>query len=678
MLLAKRTFHSIVFYLILGAGPLLAEDAFVHLPPLPSAHGSAEVDSTVDGARRGYLTNLPHVPIHPHAVAPTQPGSARLVRGNQVFEISPGALYRSGLLSKAIANSHTLSLAYEALEQRELQLQETENELRMAESQKGSATERKSSLKSMTAELRSQVETLRADFEIQLAYEGLNGAQVATLLEGNDAIDPLNESLYLIKANGSRVEDNLGYSYRKAYSNGEFGIAMVPSEYLLPTPSDSQDIFYDRMTPYAQRAGDAVVIPLTGDVKTSPLARVSANMRFGMFYDTGFLGPSSSNFAERVSLLGRDDPSAGQLSFVQTGERVVVPFEVIGDTQILDAGGQTVQLFLDANNDQDINTLDVEHFGIRSYNRQSGSPFEGWWIAAGKHHSIFGTAGFEPATLLNNETLIGTIDRTNNQLGQLAVHAVVNDYWAAEVAVEEPYIGDVYFDQTILPTHRLRRWPTVAANLCWADPENNDLFQVGGIVRSVGFQTTSAMEDFATAWGLSSFGKIGNEYKALFFGASGGEGVGDYVQGVQYSAVASGNTVETVAAFGAFAGLQSNSYGAGREILSQVNVAYGYSFMETPTDVGATANSALQQAWVNYARFINKNIAVGVEYQCGFREIASGDTGEDHRFMFILALAPVAKQQTTQPAGTAYLGGRQIDEVVRQFQSGGQASQQSF
>ena len=51
--------------------------------------------------------------------------------------------------------------------------------------------------------------------------------------------------------------------------------------------------------------------------------------------------------------------------------------------------------------------------------------------------------------------------------------------------------------------------------------------------------------------------------------------------------------------------------------------------------------------WANYLRFFGDRVGVGAEYQYGFREVASGDVGEDHRFMVLLAVRSSAVKSSS-------------------------------
>ncbi|MDA1049214.1 MAG: hypothetical protein O3C40_01870 [Planctomycetota bacterium] len=610
---------------------------------------------------------------------PIDDPSVQLIRGSQVLEISNNALYRSGLFDAAVGASRELSGLAAAVQSAESRW----NRLSF-EQQKAAAAKNRILADAIGPEVlkaEQDVQFYAGKFAQSLQRIGLNGAQVAEVISNEGSTQPQH---VLIRAVDSAPDNNYGYTTTRVLKNGQLGVTTVPSEYLLPTPVDANDVFFSTAIGN-QRLQDGVIVKVTDEQKINPIARVNAMPRFGFFYDTG-RQTGSGNFARNVSLLGNNDPAAGQTDFFQEGGSALTQFDLLFDTQILDVGGHTLQFFADTNNDRDVDKLGVEHLGFRAYNRNRGSAFEGWALAIGQAHSVFSQVALRPASIQTTSTLIGTSDRTNNNLPQLAVHIpIVNDVkW--KIAVEDPYTGDLFNAPGSNLASSLTRWPTLATNVGWSNLERQHALQFGGILRNVGFQDAAGAEHFGTAWGLSATGKIGRESGGgLFFGVAGGDGVGDYIQGIEYSTVAGPSSLNTINGIGTYIGFQDVKRDGFGKTISEMNLAYGYSWMETPALLGPNVDQKFHQAWVNYLRFFSDYMAIGFEYQYGYRQAASGDQGENHRFLMLIALKTGPVKQSTTVAEDASrnsrefrVDGRAVSDVVYQDQFGGPAyAQQS-
>jgi hypothetical protein len=711
----------------------------------------------------------PVPPVLPHAIIPFRQDKrfARLRRGKKVMEISNQALRESGLFTRAINSSQTLSRGFQDFQAATLRLQQfnaqfnarrapLETNLSMAESQvlearraiargenadeqlaaaqqakEAAITELKQWDKTYNALLFEQ-STKEAIFEDALWDIGLNGAKVATVSRADEpsVSDARDDVHVLIQAMGSAPNNNCGYAVTRVKRNGQFGITTVPSEYLLPLPVDANDLFVNQVGILGtQRAPDGVMLELSDDSLKNPIAQVIALPRFGLVHDTGYL-VGAGNFAQNVSLMSRLDPQAGQSIVLQAGGdkmTELVPVDVALNTQIMDIGGQqSVQFFTVANNDLDPGNLRVEHMGVRAYNRSLGSFFEGWSVTVATTQSVFGETSYKPTTLDSSRgTLIGTIDRRGRTLKQANLSIPVLNCWNWKMAIEEPWTNDVLFYPAGAGQVQLTRWPTFATNLTWTDSAQRHSLHLGGLLRNHGFQQNdSQLEDFAAGWGLSAIGKIGIHNTSNFFGIVGGDGVGDYIQGISTSAVASETDIFPLRALGLFAGHQMVWRDQFAIPISELNLGYGYALMEAPEVDGADLDRRLHQVFANYTWFLTDHLALGAEYQYGHRHVRSGDVGENHRFMLLLAIRSDAPKRSTivesfyqpresrvpveqndprfgpgldadlhslqgasdasstamrtlEPKGTT-VGSRPVEDVVNQFQRGGPAYLQKF
>jgi hypothetical protein len=553
----------------------------------------------------------------------------------------------------------------------------------------------------------------QAQFEEDLWNYGFSGAKIGTVASLDEPASNQPDHFIMVKSIGESPSNNLGYTRTQVYPNGEFGVTTVPSEYLLPLPVEANDLFYDKSSAnYIQRAPDGVVIPLADSPAQSPVFQILAAPQGLIYYDTGFV--TGTNIAEGAALDSHRNPGAGQtfLSNVTGSNQDFINFDLAMNAQLMDiGGGNSLQFFTVANNDLDPHQFSVSSLGVRAYNRAIGSAFEGWSIIMGPKQSVFGETTATPAGLTSGRTLIGTVNRLRSP-AQFGVVAPLSDLLTWKVALEDPDRNqtDVFYSPAAAVVTKLNRWPTLATNLVLEDKTENWLLQLGGLVRSNGYELNATREEFFdTGWGFSAISAFRRNDSMNFVGVAGGKGVGRYIQGIQYAAAAN-PTVGSIAglsSIGAFVGRQTWWYDECNNPIAVCNAAYGYSLMEDPEFAGLDPNRKLQQAWINYTRFIGDRIGIGVEYQYGFREVASGDVGEDHRLLMVVSVRSGATPRATQvqtyaatpvtgqggldadltaPSSSvdelqamgATINGRPVEDVVGQYQRGGNAFQQGL
>ncbi len=694
------------------------------------------------------MEQIPVPPIRPNAIAPpfaAQSRVAQLVRGDEVLEISNESLRNSGLFQKAISSSPALSQSYQLFEARTLQLQQLQwqvaNEMRNSKprmdelKQSIAATEgqlpnaaslaliKERDELQATAAARQTVlnNTMAAQMQTRAAFEndlwriGLNGAKVASVRSESTRDRTGTGDYVVVEAVASSLSNNLGYTRTRVRKNGDMGATTVPSEYLLPLPVDSNDPFHNMVTPYGkQRAPDGLMVRAFGDdTQKNPVVQFFALPRVAAYYDTGFLSEEGNNFAESVSLLSDRDPKAGQhtFSFLPADAKVpdTLPVDLALNTQVMDlGGGQAAQVFAVANNHFDAQQFDIHHYGVRVYNRRLGSLFEGWSLAAGTQQSLFGETVLRPMALDGRGTLVGTVELVETR-PQIALHVPLSNHLTWKMAMEDSYLADIEF---ATDTQELRRVPTFTTNLTWKDSRSRCQLHLGGIARSFGFQETgNQIEHFDTGWGLSAIAKFTHNRSANVFGIAGGEGVGNYIQGVSRAAVADATSIHAISGLGIFAGRQTVWLDHHNKQVAAFNLAYGYALMDDPAGLGGMQNEELHHGRVNYMRFLGDQVGVGVEYQFGYRQQGSGDAGEDHRMMLVVSVKSSKQESSTQArtnaralavtgaggwdadlgppqqirdeyftpsAGAATISGRPIGDVVQQYQLGGAAYQQSL
>ncbi|TWU25331.1 hypothetical protein Pla52o_16300 [Novipirellula galeiformis] len=417
-----------------------------------------------------------------------------------------------------------------------------------------------------------------------------------------------------------------------------------PELTLLPAPNDANDLFSSHIGYAHPRLGPGTQPYVYGlfvgeDADHDLWTRFKVLPSFGLFYDTGFVGTS---FDVAQIDLGKSQKS-GQTKFTGSEEDLIpVPFSLLLDNQLMEAFGldDQVQIYVEANNHEVQDQVRLAHLYVRAWNLNRFS------IGAGKSYSLFGVGGALPATIAQTGRLVGTGERDDSaKPGQLRMQrsALPNDFgWG--IAVEDPFGDD--FD---IPANaaRLTRWPTFTGNVVYLGEDELDSLQLSGIVRSLGFEASDGVEHFDTAWGLSAYGFLGSQVdndsvQGFYLGVAAGSGLGDYVAGIEKSAVFDGAGLTTLDSLGSYVGFKRQWVGA-NDIEYGVNAAYGYSGLESRTEMPDETNQILKQAWLNFLIFPSQNVAVGLEYQFGRRETIDDQHGENHRILAMVALTTTAQ-----------------------------------
>ncbi|MAT70105.1 MAG: hypothetical protein CMJ58_11360 [Planctomycetaceae bacterium] len=432
------------------------------------------------------------------------------------------------------------------------------------------------------------------------------------------------------------------------------------SEELLPAPNAANDLFHNQLNRTEERLPKGTT-PLfyawffgNDDAEKDLWNRFELLPSFGFYYDTGFIDNSSGKFDVPKIELGKSQ-SAGQTTFTGNEDLEHVPLMVLLDHQLanVDAfGGQLLQFYVEVTNHADNAKFRASQLFVRTYNGDRVT------VAAGLGHSLFGVGGAVPATLSQASTLVGTAAKpTTEKPAQLRVQFnPERGGWGWGLAIEDPSVDDF-----TLPANSasLTRWPTIAGNVRYSGTDGATLLQFSALVRTLGFEAQSGEEFFETAWGLAALAEIGLRVEdklveGVYSGIAGGSGVGDYVFGIERSAVATAGSLTTIDGIGAFLGYK-------RQWLSDAddefgaNAAYGVTSVERVAGIPDGDNRKLQQGWANLLYFPTKNLAVGVEYQYGRRETYADGAGENHRIMAVLALTTgAAKKDSTETRSLLY------------------------
>ena len=605
--------------------------------------------------------------IQDFVVAASEASQNELVitRCDETYKVNAAALARSGMFTKALESSPELRKAFDTYRFKTRNLRFNINQYSYQREVLASENAKTASLDGRQA--LSILDDFIVGSEAQLAIEllpfwervlavGTNGSQIAELRTANT---PNHVDYVLLKSLGTSVNRNgetehFGYSVTRQKEDGTLGLTTAPAEFLPPPPVDPDDLWGLASEIGTQRLSDGVEVKVTKDSAKNPFLQWRAMTRFGAFYDTG-RAPAGSNFAQGVFLDGRDNPMAGQTDFQQLGDESQTDLDLLFNATVLSVADATVNVVGDFNNDEDVTDIRTRHLGAYGRFHQSNSRFYGWAVGIGTLPSLFSqTPYLNPNLFSNGSSLVGVGDRGNDDRPQLSLSIPVNESTQWRMGIEDPSINDIQELPAANLANTLQRWPTFATNLEFGDEDSETgSLRIGGIVRQLGFQDTLGAEHFGTGWGISAAGRIGSKFRSLLMGVSGGEGVGDYVLGVPNSAIFDAASVDTLTGYGTYIGIR-NVRICNCKPRDAFTATYGYSWMETPLSLGTDVDQKLQQGIFNYVRYVNDYLAIGVQYEYGFRQIASGDAGENNRLLLSVALKTGKHQNPSRTLVAGY------------------------
>ncbi|MEO1528287.1 MAG: hypothetical protein AAFX06_22930 [Planctomycetota bacterium] len=440
-------------------------------------------------------------------------------------------------------------------------------------------------------------------------------------------------------------------------------------KFSLPAPDNPNDLFYSPQTnSNATRMGLARMVRTDLFAEVIDFTDIFANVRvtpsFGAFYDTRTVESEDANSFNIGTIPTERLITDGQTTFVGSNDvnqvDLLAPTTVLVDTEVENAvvplimrEGQ-LQFMLEANNFRRFDDLSLRHLYARVWNKGTLS------VLGGKTQSLFSIRGLAPAALDPDSQLIGTSDLGNENRVQFRLQrnfASEGRGYAWGIGIEDPLFTDFAVAETIGTT--LRRWPTIASNMTFVGQNQIDRIQFASLIRSFGMQRSSDnTERWKTAWGLSAFASKGLlidccSQTTIFLGVAGGEGVGNYINGVSTAAVFDSSTqsLTLLDGFGTYTGLKHH-----REMRNgwqlDANLAYGYATMNTIAGMDDDSNEHLHQAWVNMFVRPNEQLAIGLEWQHGRRLTRADGNGDNNRFFFGIQLTTKAPADAESDAMT--------------------------
>lgn len=434
------------------------------------------------------------------------------------------------------------------------------------------------------------------------------------------------------------------------------GKAVGRPEFLLPAPNEPSDVFHSRLDAEEMRLGTAsrlleAVSPGSAAYRLEEdiLTRIRATASLGIAHNTGF----NSNYFDVTTIALGKDRRAGQTRFfgggdpdgVKLSDLESMPLSLLFDNQIMNIGmpgaeDSQLQVYLEANNAANKTELDTPHLYARLWDKDLIT------ITAGKTYSLFSNRGLTPTTLQGGGMLIGSSSGAATTVPQFRIQrgAYADGGWGGGLALEDSIGTDIVG----LPADatRLSRWPGFSGNLIYQGDVPENFVQFAATQKTIGCQLADGSEQFESCFGLAAYSQLlvagyGENRGALFMGVAGGDGIGNQINGIGLSGILANSSLVKLEGLGAYIGYGQKLVDA-RGWRYAANCAMGYATLETPGYLQAalpdTTNSELHQAWANFMVVPYKQMALGVEWQYGRREVRSGQYGEDNQFMFVLVL----------------------------------------
>jgi hypothetical protein len=159
--------------------------------------------------------------------------------------------------------------------------------------------------------------------------------------------------------------------------------------------------------------------------------------------------------------------------------------------------------------------------------------------------------------------------------------------------------------------------------------------QIGGVLRSLSFDSNVGPDDHELGWGVNLSGGL-KTFGAdnLIASFSYGDGIGRYIQDLPSGSAgvvdAEGN-LHTLSAWGAMIGYRHQWSEKWRS-----TVSYSFVQLDNRSEQGDFAYDQTHYAQGNLVWAPTKNFYVGLEYLYGFKEARNDNSGDDHRVQLSL------------------------------------------
>lgn len=409
---------------------------------------------------------------------------------------------------------------------------------------------------------------------------------------------------------------------------------------LLPAAPDPNYFLSSPSLPVAQ-LGAAYGLPARFLWTTNLFSRVGGSASLSAIYDTGFIDGNLT--PSHVALAGSD---ASRKSSHFSMSSFDATSKLQWDVQLLKSPG-TPQT-------QALVELEVSEETVRA--RRSYA-----WIVSDSAPVREIVLGLAPSFASDEYALPTSLSRDvvpvgalRKNVARLSIGRDFGQYFSAGFGVENP--GDD-FRTTNADDVRLSRYPTLVGRVRCIGLNRWDSLQVAGLVRWFGQENVAREEDWVNGWGVAAVARkmIVANRDFVYLGAAGGDGVGDYIFGIESGAGPGAGGLTALSGFGAYAGLAHVWFGNANCGNLWSNFVAGYSYQGDAAGLPGDSIRRSRQAFVNliYQRWLNT--AVGIEYHYLDRDVQSGATGNNHRIQFVVMVGTAApKESETEVAALGF------------------------
>lgn len=446
------------------------------------------------------------------------------------------------------------------------------------------------------------------------------------------------------------------------YRDSTWGPIQEPQ--MLPSVADPNNFQANRIL--GTESQQSVSLEFLGNYvdPKAPTFQFGLQDRPGIFYDTGSVG--SGTFTPGNIAIDHTAHNAGQLTFALTGN-------IQNSTLVTPAVQQTFQNNAVVQVNSELFTVNDQQFQARTAYVRVLDPNSQNDFLVGTGPTLFGNMYLLPILGSNGALPVGAVGIASAGQGYTGVQQLryvrralnvfdAKDDLEAGVSIEDQAKLDSDIENGAT-NNVVHRYPTTVVRLSYSDSAL-DTYQVAALVRPIGFNDAHFNDHFVVGWGVSAAGGVyltpNND--AIYFGAAGGSGLGQYIFGASQGAVINnGTSISTLSEVGAFVSYQRVWYqNTAKHSSVMSNVAVGYVDEETAR---ASDNRHLEQAWCNVVWNYNQNATVGLEYQYGDRVTAAGQRGQDNRFMLIVQITTSGSLVLSAPANAADFGAYDSSDV---------------
>lgn len=400
------------------------------------------------------------------------------------------------------------------------------------------------------------------------------------------------------------------------------GGLFVPSEAFMPPPADPGNLFFNETSLADTNLGAGSRVP-----GTALIFRAALTGNVLMWYDTGRVASGAQFNPATIAVGGSRAQGAGFFDLVDFNGQLKFDLNVPVSRE------EQAQAYLET--DFVDGDLRVRHaFGRASFARIN--------VLAGSYWTTWGDEGTIPKSI---NSINGFPAGANTATGvpQLRFAIPSDCGLVTTFAIQRPLAGGIVLRGAPNEDVVLQRYPDLAARLRYFD---GDFFSLscGALVHIMGRENAADNEDFAAGWGLSAATRFRTgQCGALMLGIVGGEGVGRSIFGLADSfaaAASSSRDLIPLNAYGTYVGYQHQW-----TAYMLTTLAYGIAQGDDAiANFGKTRTA--QDAWANVIYKANDNFAFGFQYEYGDRELANGDSGDNHRLSLVVSVTTGQKDKS--------------------------------